>query len=294
MASSQASAVSGPVTPVWSTTARILAVVQQQDPYRLCSGLLCGSGIGGRNAGILPNGQGRHGIQPQIVGQIGHGIVEGDAVAEIQRGRCLLQLRFHLPDAVEVGFRVGFIRRGMIRIGRAQTVPQVFHHRGIAGRADPIVFVHRGLLMLVGILPFMVMVAVQQVDPLGGIHGDKTGKLLQCALQEALRARPGQQQDIGSLQRCHIVRRHLIVVQAAGAGPHQAFQLDSLHLPRQVHGRDIHRIKGGHNAGLPRFFRPYRAGEQGDDHRHRHDQNHQERHSPDTFFAHGIDSFRGN
>ena len=87
MASSQASAGFRPGHTVWSTTARlslrtvahigiflrILAVVQQQDPYRLCGGLLCGSGIGGRNAGILPNGQGRHGIQPQIVGQIGHG-----------------------------------------------------------------------------------------------------------------------------------------------------------------------------------------------------------------------------
>ena len=158
-----------------------------------------------------------------------------------------VHLRLERCELLDVRLGIRRIGVGMRGICLLKLLCDVLHLLDISGDAEPDVRI---------LFPFFL----QQRDAAGGVDDRETLLRLDDLVEEILHPSAVHDEGIRFLQRLHILRRELIVMQAARLWLRHVRHRHAVDATRDVDGIDVHRIERCHDAEaalrLLRVLRP--------------------------------------
>ena len=135
-------------------------------------------------------------------------------------------------------------------VHRRKAVRDVLHLAHRQRRVEPHMCVVHAVIMVMSI---MIILTAQHLDAVARVDDRQFRALGDHLVHELLHAAAVDDERVRALQRDHVARLQLIIVQAAGALARHIHHAHARHIPDHVLREHIHRIKRGDDR-LPRIF----------------------------------------
>ena len=178
-------------------------------------------------------------VELELLGKVREGLVERHDVLVRQVVKLLVHLFAQGRELRDVVERVLAVGIGVLRVGLAELRGDGLDLLDTVGHAEPDVRVD-----LIAVLEEVDLIRLRGIDDLEVLL------LLDDLVEEALHARAVDDEGVGLLERLHVLRRQLVIMQAARLRLRHVDDLDAVDTLRDVDGIDVHRVERSDDAEL--------------------------------------------
>ena len=178
-------------------------------------------------------------VELELLREVREGLVEGHDILVRQVVELLVHLLAQSRELRDVVERILAVSVGVLRVRLAELRGDGLDLRDVVGHAEPDMRVD-----LVAVLEEVDVVRLRGIDDLEVLL------LLDDLVEETLHARAIDDERISFLERLHVLRRQLVVVQAPRLRLRHVDDLDAVDALRDVDGIDVHRVERRDDAEL--------------------------------------------